>query len=353
MFSSKAQKARRRAYDLQQGSSAKYANLKRLFDSDKSNNKEILSDAQSQDKMIGRKKTMDLIKKGEDSVVGSSKGIISKTISYDPTKVKNKKELEEIERARNLLRAGRDRSRSSSKFRELYEDRKANLNDTINMKAAGRNNIKWERKDAVEQSKINNPRRVRESIAKHEAKAAELRAKKEAGIRLKKNLKRGGIGALAVGGAVAAGIGAKKLMDNKKAEKEKEKAYSKVEQKEFGKVKAANKAAKKAWEKLNQHTVLVGPPTVHQFRKINASGLTLTKHELKGKIGAPIRNHEGKQVAEINLRPDKPVNHSINTKGINKYLRRDISYSPKSIMKTFKDDPKRGEFTRVRWDLVE
>ena len=54
------------------------------------------------------------------------------------------------------------------------------------------------------------------SIAKHEAKAAELRAKKEAG----KMLKKGGKIALATGGAIAAGIGAKKLADKKKAKKD-------------------------------------------------------------------------------------------------------------------------------------
>jgi len=61
------------------------------------------------------------------------------------------------------------------------------------------------------------------SIAKHEAKAAELRAKKDAGEQLKKNLKKGGKIALATGGVVAAGIGAKKLADKKKAKKEEKK----------------------------------------------------------------------------------------------------------------------------------
>ena len=60
----------------------------------------------------------------------------------------------------------------------------------------------------------------RASIAKHEAKVAELRAKKEAGEQLKKNLKKGGKIALATGGVVAAGIGAKKLADKKKAKKD-------------------------------------------------------------------------------------------------------------------------------------
>ena len=131
-----------------------------------------------------------------------------------------------------------------------------------------------------------------------------------------------------------------------------QRAFSeKPEQKEFGKVKAANRAAKKAWEELNKDTVLVGPQSVHQFRKINASGLTLTKHELKNGTGAPIRNHEGRQVVEINLRPDKPANHSINAKGINEHLSKNIAYSPKSIMKSIHNDPQKGEFTRMRWNL--
>jgi len=63
--------------------------------------------------------------------------------------------------------------------------------------------------------KIETRRKVKASIAKHEAKVAELRAKKEAG----KMLKKGGKIALATGGAVAAGIGAKKLYDKKKKKK--------------------------------------------------------------------------------------------------------------------------------------
>ena len=60
---------------------------------------------------------------------------------------------------------------------------------------------------------------VENSLVKHEAKAAKLRAKKEAG----KMLKKGGKIALATGGVVAAGIGAKKLADKKKAKKEEKK----------------------------------------------------------------------------------------------------------------------------------
>lgn len=61
------------------------------------------------------------------------------------------------------------------------------------------------------------------SIGRHRLKAAELRAKKEAGEQLKKDLKKGGKIALATGGVVAAGIGAKKLVDKKKAKKEEKK----------------------------------------------------------------------------------------------------------------------------------
>lgn len=124
-----------------------------------------------------------------------------------------------------------------------------------------------------------------------------------------------------------------------------------IRQKEFGKVKVANKAAKKAWEEVNKDTVLVGPQSIHQFRKINSSGITLTKHELKGGIGLPIRTHEGHRVAEINLRPNSATNHSVNAKGINQYLSKEIKYSPKSIMKTIHNDLQKGEFTRVRWRL--
>jgi len=214
-YSSKAQKARRRVYDLQRGSSARYAYLESQLDGER------LSSAQSQDKMIGRKKTMDLIKKGEDSITGSSKGILNKTISYDTTKVKNKKELEEINRARDLLRAGRNRNRDRL-FPRLYEGKKDNVNHTINMKSVNKNYILPDaRKEAVEQSKIINPKRVKESIAKHEAKSNELRAKKLAGEKLAKNLKTAGKVGLGVAGVAGIGYGIKKAIDKKKKEDKK------------------------------------------------------------------------------------------------------------------------------------
>ena len=76
----------------------------------------------------------------------------------------------------------------------------------------------YEKKEAERKAK--KAAESKASIAKHEAKAAELRAKKEAGEQLKKNLKKGGKIALATGGVVAAGVGAKKLYDKKKAKKD-------------------------------------------------------------------------------------------------------------------------------------
>jgi Cft2 family RNA processing exonuclease len=137
--------------------------------------------------------------------------------------LKNKKEMEEIGRARNLLKAGRERNQDRM-FKSLYDGkRKEDLNSTINQKGTIVNPSKWERQEAVKRAQLTNPNKVKKSIAEHEKKAAELRAKKEAGEQLKKNLKKGGKIALATGGVVAAGIGAKKLVDKKKAKKESDK----------------------------------------------------------------------------------------------------------------------------------
>ena len=120
-------------------------------------------------------------------------------------------------------------------------------------------------------------------------------------------------------------------------------------QKEFGDVKKANKALKKAWERANAKNVLVGPKTVGRLREINQSGSTLTKHERKA--GLPVRIHDdGKRVIEANLYPNTPTNHSINLKGINQYMGKQ-SYGPKSIMQDIHNDPEKGAFTRFRWSL--
>lgn len=111
-------------------------------------------------------------------------------------------------------------------------------------------------------------------------------------------------------------------------------------------LRKSKKAAKKAWENAGADSVLVGPQTVGQFRKINASGITLTKHELKGGIGAPTRIHNGRKVHEINLAPSSPTNQSINAKGIQKAIYGDT----KGIMEMIHKDPKKGEYTRIRWN---
>lgn len=205
-FSSKAQKKLRRAYDLQQGSTARYAT-----------GEDRLAAAKAQDKMVGRKKTAELLEKGEKSVTGSSKSILSRAIHYDTNKVKNRKELDEITRAQDLLRAGRERNRDI-KWKSLYEGKRDNVNDTINKKTPGDPGWKWDRRDAIKQSRITNPKLVKESIAKHEARAAELRAKKVAGQKLVKNLKTAGKVGLGAATLVGGGVVAKKIYDkNKKA----------------------------------------------------------------------------------------------------------------------------------------
>lgn len=115
-------------------------------------------------------------------------------------------------------------------------------------------------------------------------------------------------------------------------------------QKEFGKVKEANKALKKVWESSGANSVLVGPQTKGQFRKINASGTTLTKHELKRGIGVAIKDGE----KHIYLAPSSTTNHSINSKGIEDAL----GYNKNEHMglaKKLHNDPERGTNTHIWW----
>jgi hypothetical protein len=115
-------------------------------------------------------------------------------------------------------------------------------------------------------------------------------------------------------------------------------------QKEFGKVKEANKALKKVWESSGANAVLVGPRTKGQFRKINASGTTLTKHELKRGIGVAIKDGE----KHIYLAPSSTTNHSINSKGIEDAL----GYNKNEHMglaKRLHNDPDRGTNTHIWW----
>lgn len=119
-----------------------------------------------------------------------------------------------------------------------------------------------------------------------------------------------------------------------------------IQQKEYtGATKLRNKALKKVWENKGADAVLLGPKTKGQFRKINASGSTLTKHELKGGIGVAIKNGE----KHIHLGPSSVTNHSINAKGIENAL----GYNKKEHMKLSKklhNDSEKGTNTHVWWN---
>lgn len=79
----------------------------------------------------------------------------------------------------------------------------------------------YEKKEAERKAKKAADSRA--SIAKHEAKAAELRAKKVAGQKLVKNLKTAGKVGIGVAGAAGIGYGIKKAVDKNKKENGKEK----------------------------------------------------------------------------------------------------------------------------------
>jgi len=105
--------------------------------------------------------------------------------------------------------------------KDIYMDRNAlynkelrNIKDDSDM--LKRNELKRtkgrEFKEAARREEaVRRAAKSKDSIARHEAKAAELRAKKKTG----EILKKGGKIALATGGVVAAGYGAKKLYDKK------------------------------------------------------------------------------------------------------------------------------------------
>lgn len=202
----------RRKYDLEQGAGSKYAN----FDSFNSNaNKEKLAAAQSQDKMLGRKGTEKLIKKGEkmtktapDGPFGAFKKIV---ISGE-----NSKAIEEVTRAKDLLRAGRQRNRAVN-YRSLYEptEVRVNLNDVINAeKGWDKEMLRREYHESKLAAKHAKKAASEASIAKHAAKAKRLK--------VKKNLGKAGKVALGVGAGAGLAYGGKKIYDHYKNKKKEE-----------------------------------------------------------------------------------------------------------------------------------
>jgi len=187
LFSSKAQKARRRKWDM-----------------DQAMKQGEQTEAVSQAKMLGKDKTNDLLNKyTKNTKTGLEGGIEFKGKKFladkvTRTTVKNKKELDEMERARNLVREGRKKSRAKTDWSNHKE---YGVNDHINDKAKET----WSGyKDKFMYKDVLN-KKISEKSRKQTEKA----------------LKKAGKGALIAGGVVAAGIGAKKLADKKKKKSEK------------------------------------------------------------------------------------------------------------------------------------
>ena len=121
-----------------------------------------------------------------------------------------------IAEAKQIVESGNKKGKEANAKRDLQlKQRDSKLRDDFRNRVKDYKNKKVEEENAQKKAKAS-----AESIVHHEAKAAKLRAKKEAGERLKKNLKNGGIGALATGTTIAAGYGAKKLYDKKKEKKD-------------------------------------------------------------------------------------------------------------------------------------
>ena len=122
-FNSKAQKARRRKYDYQQGLNHGYLR----------SSKEDVLNAQSQAKIIGEKKTNELLDYSTKNTK-TNKNFFSKDTTIS---VKNKKQADEIKRAEDLIRAGRSGSRLEAKFPTLTNSGKENPNHIINRRRSG------------------------------------------------------------------------------------------------------------------------------------------------------------------------------------------------------------------------
>lgn len=181
-FNSKAQKTRRRKWDM-----------------DQAMKQGEQTEAVSQAKMLGKDKTNDLLNKYtkntktglEGGIEFKGKKLLANKVTR--TTVENKKELDEMERARNLVREGRKKSRANT---DWFNNKEYGVNDHINDKA-------------------------REIWSGYKDKFMYKNAlDKKISEKSRKALKKGGKIALATGGAIAAGIGAKKLIDKKKAKKD-------------------------------------------------------------------------------------------------------------------------------------
>ena len=218
-FNSKAQKARRAKWETENQSRPSQKDIDRqLKDSRSRVEKEL-------DKELGIKDNPRYKKTEKEAIEAAKKRNAryeNKFNGHDPLKDGASKS----ERKLAMIFGNHpDRPNTNLYRKEGWEDFNKGLRDAPvaaeRKKKLAEKADEYEKKEAERKAKKDAESKA--SIAKHEAKAADLRAKNEAGEQLKKNLKKGGKIALATGGAIAAGIGAKKLIDKKKAKKEEKK----------------------------------------------------------------------------------------------------------------------------------
>ena len=113
-FNSKAQKAMRRKWDLEQAMDS-YD----FYDDDLK-----IQKAKSQDAMLGRKKTNELIDKATKQTKTEPEKFLGITVGKKHVlRGKDKREVEEMENATNLLRAGRKRSKDTYNFHTVPSKR--------------------------------------------------------------------------------------------------------------------------------------------------------------------------------------------------------------------------------------
>lgn len=223
LFSNKEQKRLRRKWDLEQGRGTDYT----------SGNIHI--EAQGQDKILGGKRTEELLEKGKKNSRSGKNFFGSRTRTLTAA---NQKELAEIEKAENLLRAGRERNRDNS-FSTLYEKKNGGskgklLHERINRGEAGvfnrdmsgnlRKNIslQFNAEEAVQDSKnarLEKLAKESESAA-NKAKDAVVDQVKKKGFKLSRNQK---IGAAVIGGTALVGTGVYAYKKHKKSKKEEDK----------------------------------------------------------------------------------------------------------------------------------
>lgn len=176
-----------RSFDVLEGNNNKPQNLRKL---DHTVNKGKVFEDSKPNTELFKKEAIEDVYKGVRDLPGASekkKSLIKRANEYEKTKAQSE-----------IKKAIKDSYRPIY-FHENGEISKPNKFDEKSLKDLG------------------------DSIAKHRAKAAELRAKKVAGQKLVKNLKTAGKVGIGVAGAAGIGYGIKKAVDKNKKENGKEK----------------------------------------------------------------------------------------------------------------------------------